>query len=118
MKNKFQLAGQMQRFDDDTVFNRSYMAEGTLTNSNNAYTVGWLTDAGPEAGVHTGLNETVNATGLDPVGAIAVMNLGSFRSNSEKSPAGMPATAPSLTTERELAGSRSIMLTSWKESVN
>ena len=69
-------------FDDETVFNRSYWAEGTLTNSNNAYTIGWLTDAGPEAGVHTGLNETVNATGLDPVGAIAVMNLGSFRSNS------------------------------------
>ena len=69
-------------FDDETVFNRSYWAEGTLTNSNNAYTKGWLTDAGPEAGVHTGLNETVNATGLDPVGAIAVMNLGSFRSNS------------------------------------
>ena len=69
-------------FDDETVFNRSYWAEGTLTNSNNAYTVGWLTDAGPEAGVHTGLNETVNASGLDPVGAIAVLNLGSFRSNS------------------------------------
>ena len=70
------------QFSDDTVFNRSYWAEGTLTNSNNAYTIGWLTDAGPEAGVHTGLNETVNATGLDPVGAIAVMNLGSFRTNS------------------------------------
>jgi alpha-tubulin suppressor-like RCC1 family protein len=69
-------------FDDETVFNRSYWAEGILTNSNNAYTKGWLTDAGPEAGVHTGLNETVNASGLDPVGAIAVMNLGSFRSNS------------------------------------
>ena len=70
------------QFSDETVFNRSYWAEGTLTGSNNAYTKGWLTDAGPEAGVHTGLNETVNATGLDPVGAIAVMNLGSFRSNS------------------------------------
>ena len=69
-------------FDDETVFNRSYWAEGILTGSNNAYTKGWLTDAGPEAGVHTGLNETVNASGLDPVGAIAVMNLGSFRSNS------------------------------------
>ena len=69
-------------FDDETVFNRSYWAEGTLTGSNNAYTIGWLTDAGPEAGVHSGLNETINATGLDPVGAIAVMNLGSFRSNS------------------------------------
>ena len=72
------------QFSDDTVFNRSYMAEGTLTNSNNAYTIGWLTDAGPETGVHTGLNETINATGLDPVGAIAVMNLGSFRSNSRE----------------------------------
>ena len=72
------------QFSDDTVFNRSYMAEGTLTNSNNAYTIGWLTDAGPEAGVHGGLNETINATGLDPVGAIAVMNLGSFRSNSRE----------------------------------
>ena len=70
------------QFSDDTVFNRSYWAEGTITNSNNAYTKGWLTDAGPETGVHTGLNETVNASGLDPVGAIAVMNLGSFRSNS------------------------------------
>ena len=72
------------QFSDETVFNRSYWAEGTLTNSNNAYTIGWLTDAGPEAGVHTGLNETINATGLDPVGAIAVMNLGSFRSNSRE----------------------------------
>ena len=72
------------QFSDETVFNRSYMAEGTLTNSNNAYTIGWLTDAGPETGVHTGLNETINATGLDPVGAIAVMNLGSFRSNSRE----------------------------------
>ena len=53
------------QFSDDTVFNRSYWAEGTLNNSNNAYTIGWLTDAGPEAGVHTGLNETINATGLD-----------------------------------------------------
>ena len=69
-------------FDDETVFNRSYWAEGILTGSNNAYTKGWLTDAGPEAGVHTGLNETVNASGLDPVGAIAILNLGSFRSNS------------------------------------
>ena len=70
------------QFSDETVFNRSYWAEGTLTGSNNAYTIGWLTDAGPETGVHTGLNETINATGLDPDGAIAVMNLGSFRSNS------------------------------------
>ncbi|MDA9829639.1 putative Ig domain-containing protein, partial [Candidatus Poseidoniaceae archaeon] len=70
------------QFSDETVFNRSYWAEGTLTGSNNAYTKGWLTDAGPETGVHTGLNETINATGLDPEGAIAVMNLGSFRSNS------------------------------------
>ena len=70
------------QFSDETVFNRSYWAEGTLTGSNSAYTQGWLTDAGPESGVHTGLNETINATGLDPVGAIAVMNLGSFRSNS------------------------------------
>ncbi|MDA7740343.1 putative Ig domain-containing protein, partial [Euryarchaeota archaeon] len=72
------------QFSDESVFNRSYWAEGTLTGSNNAYTIGWLTDAGPETGVHTGLNETVNATGLDPEGAIAVMNLGSFRSNSRE----------------------------------
>jgi len=72
------------QFSDDTVFNRSYWAEGTLTGSNNAYTKGWLTDAGPETGVHSGLNETINATGLDPEGAIAVMNLGSFRSNSRE----------------------------------
>jgi len=64
------------QFSDETVFNRSYWAEGTLTGSNNAYTKGWLTDAGPETGVHSGLNETINATGLDPEGAIAVMNLG------------------------------------------
>ena len=70
------------QFNDQTVFNRSYWAEGTLTGSNNAYTQGWLTDAGPEDGVHPGLNETINATGLDPIGAIAVMNLGSFRTNS------------------------------------
>ena len=72
------------QFSDETVFNRSYWAEGTLTNSNNAYTQGWLTDAGPETGVHSGLNETINATGLDPVGAIAILNLGSFRSNSRE----------------------------------
>ena len=42
------------QFSDETVFNRSYWAEGTLTGSNNAYTQGWLTDAGPETGVHTG----------------------------------------------------------------
>jgi len=72
------------QFSDETVFNRSYWAEGTLTGSNNAYTKGWLTDAGPETGVHSGLNETINATGLDPEGAIAVMNLGSFRSNSRE----------------------------------
>ncbi len=72
------------QFSDETVFNRSYWAEGTLTNSNNAYTIGWLTDSGPEAGVHDGLNETINATGLDPVGAIAILNLGSFRTNSRE----------------------------------
>ena len=72
------------QFSDETVFNRSYWAEGTLTSNNNAYTQGWLTDAGPETGVHTGLNETINATGLDPVGAIAILNLGSFRSNSRE----------------------------------
>ena len=72
------------QFSDETVFNRSYWAEGTLTSNNNAYTQGWLTDAGPEAGVHSGLNETINATGLDPVGAIAILNLGSFRSNSRE----------------------------------
>ena len=72
------------QFSDETVFNRSYWAEGTLTTNNNAYTQGWLTDAGPETGVHTGLNETINATGLDPVGAIAILNLGAFRSNSRE----------------------------------
>ena len=55
-----------------------------MTSNNNAYTQGWLTDAGPETGVHSGLNETINATGLDPVGAIAILNLGSFRSNSRE----------------------------------
>ncbi|DAC37933.1 MAG TPA: hypothetical protein HA286_00845, partial [Candidatus Poseidoniaceae archaeon] len=72
------------QFSDETVFNRSYWAEGTLTGSNDAYTLGWFQDAGPEAGVHTGLNETINATGLDPVGAIAIMNVGSFRSFSRE----------------------------------
>jgi hypothetical protein len=51
------------QFSDETVFNRSYWAEGTLTGSNNAYTKGWLTDAGPETGVHSGLNETSQCNG-------------------------------------------------------
>ncbi len=71
-------------FSNDSVFNRTYWAEGTLTNSNNAYTLGWLQDAGPESGIHDGLNETINATGLDPVGAIAILNVGSFKSFSRE----------------------------------
>ena len=71
-------------FANDSVFNRSYWAEGTLTGTNNAYTNGWLQDAGPETGVHDGLNETINATGLDPVGAIAILNVGSFKSYSRE----------------------------------
>ena len=71
-------------FSNESVFNRSYWAEGTLTNSNNAYINGWLQDAGPESGVHLGLNETINATGLNPVGAIAILNVGSFKSYSRE----------------------------------
>jgi len=71
-------------FSNNSVFNRTYWAEGTLTNSNNAYTLGWLQDAGPESGIHDGLNETINATGLDPVGAIAILNVGSFKSYSRE----------------------------------
>ncbi|DAC21675.1 MAG TPA: hypothetical protein D7H94_06675, partial [Candidatus Poseidoniales archaeon] len=71
-------------FSNNSVFNRTYWAEGTLTNSNNAYTLGWLQDAGPESGIHDGLNETINATGLDPVGAIAILNVGSFKSFSRE----------------------------------
>ena len=71
-------------FANDSVFNRSYWAGGTLTGTNNAYTNGWLQDAGPETGVHDGLNETINATGLDPVGAIAILNVGSFKSYSRE----------------------------------
>ena len=71
-------------FANDSVFNRSYWAGGTLTGTNNAYTNGWLQDAGPETSVHDGLNETINATGLDPVGAIAILNVGSFKSYSRE----------------------------------
>ena len=66
-------------FDDGTVFNRSHnWAHGTITNSNNAYTNGWLTDAGAVTGGHGGLL----ASGIDPVGAIAILNVASFRSYS------------------------------------
>ena len=65
-------------FEDGSVFNRSRWAQGTLTNSNNAYTNGWLTDAGSTTGSQGGLL----ASGIDPVGAIAVLNVASFRSYS------------------------------------
>ncbi len=66
-------------FSDGTVFNRTHnWAHGTLTGSNNAYTNGWLTDSGAVAGGHGGLN----ASGIDPVGAIAILNVASFRSYS------------------------------------
>ena len=65
-------------FEDESVFNRSRWAQGTLTNSNNAYTNGWLTDAGAVTGAHGGLL----ASGIDPVGAIAILNVASFRSYS------------------------------------
>ena len=64
-------------FSDGTVFNRTHnWAHGTLTGSNNAYTNGWLTDSGAVAGGHGGLN----ASGINPVGANAVLNVASFRS--------------------------------------
>ena len=66
-------------FENGTVFNRSHnWAHGTITNSNNAYTNGWLTDAGAVTGAHSGLL----ASGIDPVGAIAILNVASFRSYS------------------------------------
>ncbi|MEE2747435.1 MAG: PKD domain-containing protein [Candidatus Thermoplasmatota archaeon] len=66
-------------FSDGTVFNRTHnWAHGTITGSNNAYTNGWLTDSGAVTGAHGGLN----ASGIDPVGAIAILNVASFRSYS------------------------------------
>ena len=41
-------------FEDESVFNRSRWAQGTITNSNNAYTNGWLTDAGSTTGSQGG----------------------------------------------------------------
>ena len=67
-------------FEDESVFNRSRWAQGTLTNSNNAYTNGWLTDAGNTTGTQGGLL----ASGIDPVGAIAILNVASFRSYSRE----------------------------------
>ena len=68
-------------FEDGTVFNRSHnWSHGTITNSNNAYTNGWLTDAGGTTGAHGGLL----ASGIDPVGAIAILNVASFRSFSRE----------------------------------
>ena len=68
-------------FENGTVFNRSHnWAHGTITNSNNAYTNGWLTDAGAVTGAHGGLL----ASGIDPVGAIAILNVASFRSYSRE----------------------------------
>ncbi len=64
-------------FEDESVFNRSRWAQGTLTNSNNAYTNGWLTDDGG-SGTQGGLL----TSGIDPVGSIAILNVASFRSYS------------------------------------
>ena len=65
-------------FEDDSVYNRSRWAQGTITNSNSAYTNGWLTDDGGITGTQGGLL----ASGIDPVGAIAILNVASFRSYS------------------------------------
>ena len=65
-------------FEDESVFNRSRWAQGTLTNSNNAYTNGWLTDDGGISGTQGGLL----TSGIDPVGSIAILNVASFRSYS------------------------------------
>ncbi|MBS71535.1 MAG: hypothetical protein CMO20_01090, partial [Thermoplasmata archaeon] len=74
------------QFTDGSVFNITHnWAEGTMErdkfkDANNSwvypYVNGEIIDAGPVDGGHVGLN----ASGIDPVGAIAVLNVGSFKS--------------------------------------
>ncbi len=63
-------------FDDGSVFNRSHnWAHGTMTPNGNEYSNGELIDSGAVDGGHSGLNDS----GIDPVGAIAILNVGSFK---------------------------------------
>ena len=63
-------------FDDGSVFNRSHnWAHGTMTPNGNEYSNGELIDSGPVEGGHSGLNDS----GINPEGAIAVLNVGSFK---------------------------------------
>jgi len=63
-------------FNDGSVFNRSNnWAHGTMTPNGNEYSNGELIDSGPVDGGHSGLNNS----GINPIGAIAVLNVGSFK---------------------------------------
>ncbi len=63
-------------FSDGSVFNRSHnWAHGTITQGGNEYSNGELIDAGAIEGGHQGLN----LSGIDPVGATAILNVGSFK---------------------------------------
>ena len=63
-------------FDDGSVFNRSHnWAHGTMTPNGNEYSNGELIDSGPVDDGHSGLNDS----GINPVGAIAILNVGSFK---------------------------------------
>ena len=63
-------------FDDGSVFNRSHnWAHGTMTPNGNEYSNGEIIDSGGVDGGHSGLNDS----GIDPVGAIAILNVGSFK---------------------------------------
>ncbi|MBN17830.1 MAG: hypothetical protein CMB37_06720, partial [Euryarchaeota archaeon] len=74
------------RFDDGSVFNITHnWAQGTMDidkyrDENNSwvypYENGEIIDAGPISGGHNGLN----ASGIDPIGSIAILNVGSFKS--------------------------------------
>ena len=74
------------RFDDGSVFNTTHnWAQGTMDrdkfkDENNSwvypYENGEIIDAGSIAGGHNGLN----ASGINPLGSIAILNVGSFKS--------------------------------------
>ncbi|MDP6869341.1 MAG: hypothetical protein QGI21_01025, partial [Candidatus Poseidoniaceae archaeon] len=65
-------------FSDYSVLNQShYWAHGTIGNGG-SYSNGELEDAGGT----TGANNNLTSSGIDPVGAIAILNVGSFRTYS------------------------------------
>ena len=78
MKNKFQQDGYNANFSDYSVLNQSHhWAHGTIGNGG-SYSNGELEDSGGTSGASNGLQ----ASGIDPIGAIAVLNVGSFRTYS------------------------------------